>query len=269
MKNLSLFVTSLALAAGPALAQQGAQGWQPQLSALQAQNASLQQQVTALQSSVGNLQAQINGLANSLQGSVANLQTQINGLGGSTTDDGTAGALVGTWNGTVTSIEFDRSTKFVSGTTQSAPFFSIFGGVPPALAPTFMVPLLGPCSQVGGGAGTCQTGGMMVGVNPDYWLAKSENPQPIAFTLSRDGMKLAGAVTQNGQEIATLSGIALGNNFFLLKARAPATGPCAGNGFVVYQGTGSLSPDRTRLSFTGSAIEADCRHSVFRVALGK
>jgi hypothetical protein len=82
-------------------------------------------------------------------------------------------------------------------------------------------------------------------------------------------MKLSGTVIQENQVTAALSGIVLSNNFFLLRARAAATGPCASTGFVVYQGTGSLSGDRTRLLFTGSTIQADCQHTVFRAALTK
>lgn len=240
MKCMSLLVTSLVLVAVPALAQQGGlPAVQAQIDALQAQNASLQQQIDKLSSVVA-------------------------------ADDGTAQALVGTWTGTVSSVEFDRSVKFTSPDSPpaSGPFFNIFGGVPASVAPTFTVPILGPCA--GGVSGTCQTGDMIVGVNPEFWLARgSNNPDPITFTLTRDGMKLSGAVIQDNQEFATLSGIVLSNNFFLLKARAPATGPCAGTGFVVYLGTGSLSVDRTRMLVTGSAIEADCQHSVFRVGLTK
>ena len=71
------------------------------------------------------------------------------------------------------------------------------------------------------------------------------------------------------QVFGTLTGVVLSNNFFLLRIRAPATGQCAPTGFVIYQGTGSLSGDRTRLTFTGSAIDADCQHTVFRVALSR
>ncbi|MBI1963139.1 MAG: hypothetical protein HYS37_07190 [Candidatus Rokubacteria bacterium] len=254
MKCMSLLVTSLVLVAVPALAQQGGlPAVQAQINALQAQNASLEQQITGLQTSLGGLQIQIDELSSVVAA-----------------DDGTAQALVGTWTGAVSSVEFDKSVKFTSpgSPPASGPFFNIFGGVPASVAPTFAVPILGSCT--GGVSGTCQTGNMIVGVNPEFWLARgSNNPDPITFTLTRDGMKLSGAVIQDNQEFATLSGIVLSNNFFLLKARAPATGPCAGTGFVVYLGTGSLSVDRTRMLVTGSAIEADCQHSVFRVGLTK
>lgn len=252
MRFLLLLVTALVFIAVPAVAQQGGlPALQEKINVLQAQNSSLQQQISTLNTSVGGLQAQVDKLT----WSVAD-------------DDGTAQALVGTWTGSVSSVEFDRSVKFTSpgSPPQSAQFFNIFGGVPPAVAPAFAVPILGPCF---GGSGLCQTGSMMVGVNPEFWLARGGNPDPITFTLTRDGMKLSGTVIQDNQQVATLSGIVLSNNFFLLRARVAATGPCASTGFVIFQGTGSLSADRTRLLLTGSAVEADCQHSIFRVALTK
>jgi hypothetical protein len=38
--------------------------------------------------------------------------------------------------------------------------------VPAGLTPSFAVPMLGP--RMGGVGGTCQTGNMMVGVNPEF-----------------------------------------------------------------------------------------------------
>lgn len=255
MKSILVLVSSLVFVAVPALAQQGGlPALQAQVNALQAQNASLQQQINNLTTSLGGL------------------QTQIDELTSSVVDDGTAAAIAGRWTGSLSSVSFDRSMKFTSpgSPPQTAQFFSIFGGVPAGVTSAFTVPILGPCEAVGGGAGTCQTGGMMVGVNPEFWLARgSPTPDPIAFTLARAGMTLSGTVIQDNQEVATLSGIVLSNNFFLLRARVPAIGPCAGNGFVVYQGTGSLSADRNRMLFTGSAVEADCQHTVFRVGLSK
>ena len=252
MKRIVLAVALLPWFAAPALAQQGVPALQAQIKALQAQYASVQEQITGLQTSLGGLQAQIHEVVSAMA-----------------PDDGTAQALEGTWTGSVSSVEFDRSTKFVEpgSPPASAPFFSIFGGVPAVVAPSFAVPVLGPC--MGGVSGTCQTGAMMVGVNPEFWLARGNTPDPMTFTLAHDGMKLSGTAIQDDQVVATLSGVVLSNNFFLLRARAAATGACAGNGFVVYQGTGTLSADRTRLLFTGSAVQADCQHTVFRVSLTK
>jgi hypothetical protein len=78
-----------------------------------------------------------------------------------------------------------------------------------------------------------------------------------------------GKVFQGSVEFATISGVVVSNNFFLLRVRAPMTGPCAPTGFVVFQATGSLSSDRTRMLVTGFGVEAECQHSVFRVALTK
>jgi len=253
MKHIALLVASLVLVSGPALAQPGGlPAVQAQIKVLQEQNALLRQQVTGLQVSVGGL------------------QTRLDELASGAVDDGTAEAIAGTWSGSGNSVIFDRSTKFTGpgSPPQSAQFFSIFGGAPPGLTSAFAVPILGPCE--GGAGGTCQTGNMLVGVNPEFWVVRGgTDPDAITFALARDGMKLSGTVTQGGVEIGTLSGIVLSNNFFLLKARVPATGPCAGTGVVVFQGTGSLSLDRTRMVVTGSAVEADCQHTVFRLGLSK
>jgi hypothetical protein len=259
MKRILLLVASLVLVAGPALAQPGGlPAVQAQIKALQEQNALLQRQVSGLRVSVDGLRV-----------SVGDLQTRLDELASGAVDDGTAEAIVGTWSGSGNSVIFDRSTKFTApgSPPQTAQFFSIFGGTPPGLTSAFAVPILGPCV---GGPGACQTGTMMVGVNPEFWVVRGgTDPDEIAFTLARDGLKLSGTVSQGGLEIGTLSGIVLSNNFFLLRARVPATGPCAGNGVVVFQGTGSLSLDRTRMLVTGSAVEADCQHTVFRLGLSK
>src|ERR1043166_2610795 len=219
MLHIIFLVAAFISFAVPALAQQGGlPAVQAQINVLQAQNASLQQQINSLKTSLGTLQTEIDNLTSAVAD-----------------DDGTAQALVGTWTGSVSSINFDKSVKFTSPNSppELAQFFNIFGGAFPGVAPAFAVPALGPCA--GGVPGTCQTGNMMVGVNPEFWLARGNN-EPITFTLTRDGMKLSGTVMLQNQETATLSGIVLSNNFFLLKAREPATGPCAGNGFVVHQG---------------------------------
>ena len=66
-----------------------------------------------------------------------------------------------------------------------------------------------------------------------------------------------------------ITGVVLANNFFLLRLRAASTGQCSSTGFFIYQGVGSLSADRRRLTFTGSTFEADCQHNVFRAALSR
>ena len=280
MKSRFLFAVVLATIGLPAFAQQ--QGGLPalqsqvnalqsQIDGLQSQNAGLQQQLTGLgsqvsglQGSIASLQSQINGLATGLQSSVANLQSQINALGAPAPDDGTAAALVGTWTGTVTSLQFDRAVS----ATNHAQFFSL-ATIPGqfSVSTGFQVPLVSVCQQSGV---LCQTGFLNVGVNPDYWLGRSTTSPQVAFALARSGANLSGNVTQNGQPFAELSGIVLANNFFLLKVRVPATGNCAAaTGFVVFQGVASLTPDRSRFSFTGTAIEGDCQHTVFRAAMSR
>ena len=173
MKRIVLVVPLVLWFAAPALAQQGGvPALQAQIKALQAEHASLQEQITGLQTSLGGLQTQLHEVVSAMAA-----------------DDGTAQALEGTWTGSVSSVEFDRSTKFTApGSPPSAAlFFSIFGGVPAGTAPNFAVPLLGPCT---GMPGTCQTGAMMIGVNPEFWLAKSGAPGPMTFTLTHPGLKL-------------------------------------------------------------------------------
>ena len=277
MKRI-LCIISLALVAVPALAQQGGlPAALNQINALQAQNASLQQQIANLQSSLNALQTPIASLQSSvaalqtpiagLQSSVTALQTQVTQVGAA--DDGTAQALVGAWTGSVSSVEFDRSQK--PPPQGSAPFFNVFSNINPTsvMSQSFTVPILGPCG--GGVSGACQTGNTIVAVNPEFWVVRgSAAPDPVSMTLTRDGMNVSGTLSMaNDQVAAPVTGRVLSNNFFLLRIRVPEPGPCAANGFVTYQATGSLSPDGLRMQLTGSAIQADCQHSVFRVTLAK
>jgi hypothetical protein len=241
-----LFIISLALFAVPALAQQGGlPAALNQINTLQAQNATFQQQIASLQSSLSAIQTQINQL---------------------TADDETAQALVGAWTGSVSSVEFDKSQK--PPPQGSARFFNVFSNIDPTNVPmhSFTVPLLGFCS----GVGLCQTGNQIVALNPEFWVVRGTvTPEPISMTLTRDGRNLSGTLLINNQVSAPVTGIVLSNNFFLLRIRVAEPGPCAASGFVTYQATGSLSPDGLRMQLTGSAIQADCQHSVFRVSLSK
>lgn len=229
MKYILFLVTSFVFVAVPALAQQaGVPGLQEQINALQVQNASLQQQITSLQTSVGGLQTQMNELISF-------------GVG----DDGTAGAIVGTWTGWVNSVHFETSAGL--------PFFRVFGAVQDSVTPNFTVPIPG-------------LGDMIVGVNPARWLVEGQS-NPVTFTLTRDGMKLLGTATDVDNHLIQLRGTVVSNNFFVLKVILPATGPC---GTRVVQGTGSLSSDRMRMVFTGSGIGEDCSsHEVVSVSLTK
>ncbi len=244
---------SLVFASTPALAQQGAsssmQGGLPavqaEVQALQAQNASLQQQM------------------NNLQGSISALQSQVDALSG---DDGTAQALVGTWTGGVNSVQFAPAVKYPIGPGSYEPFFNAVEGQYLGPTPFFFTPSLNPCTN--NDPSTCAPS--KIGINPQYWLAKSFPGNPVTITVTRDGKMLSGTVATTDPDFGELTGVALSNNLFLLKVRAHVpVGQCAGNGIVVYQGIGSLSPDRTRMTFTGSAVESDCQHSIFRLNLQK
>jgi len=198
-----------------------------------------------------------------LQTQVTSLQTQVDALAAAVApDDGTAAALVGTWTGPGRSVEFVRPVK-------PGPWFEPFFLVDGAPQYSFYVP------NLDGGART-------IGVNPEYLLARPANdPTPLTFALTRDGVTLSGMVSQGGVEVARLRGLVLGNNFFLLRAcvmhpdgpsgpsaPCPLTGSTTGP-VVIYQGVGSLNRDRNRILVTGTAIEAEGEHVVFNLALTK
>src|ERR1043166_1495384 len=82
----------------PTMAQQGGlPAVQAQINVLQAQNASLQQQINSLKTSLGTLQTEIDNLTSAVAD-----------------DDGTAQALVGTWTGSVRSLQFDKTGHVTS-----------------------------------------------------------------------------------------------------------------------------------------------------------
>ena len=236
MKYACVIVASLFLGVVPARAQQGG--------------------LPVTQSQVNALQAQID----SLQGSLLALQKRVDNLSSTVVkDDGTADALVGTWNGSANTIQFRRA---VIGGSQFEQFFFV--------------------SPAGGQQGPMASFSvvqpnnlpMTVGVNPEMWLARSDGQVPVTVTIKRNGMALEGTGTASpsGEPVISfnLFGVVLSNNFFLLKLRVPVPGNCAVNGVMILQGTGSLNPTtRTGMTFTGSALEGDCSHMVFRLGLTK
>jgi hypothetical protein len=247
MKKVLLFATPLLLFASGAPGQ-GLPALRDAVEALQARTAALESRVTGTQNSV------------------TSLETRLNALESASADDETAAALVGTWSGSISSVELEQSMRFTGPATlpTTPPFFQIFGGVPAQTVASFAIPILVP----GTNGGLDQGGAMHVRVNPEYWVARGGS-EMLSFTLSRDGMKLFGDVRRDNAVLATLTGIVLGNNFFLLRARAANSGPCTSTGFVVFQGTGALSADHTRLLFTGTAFTQECKHEIFNVRLSK
>lgn len=248
MRYILLLVTSFVLVAVPARAQQGGPP-------------NLQKQIDLLKAQDTILQQQIDFLTTSLQG----LKTQVENLP-ITPDDGTAAALVGTWIGSVNSIQFRRAVRNIGGMLDFANFFFLFpagsGGNPSG--PQFGFTVVQPQNLQP----------MTVQVNPEMWLGKSDPSTPVTFNIKRVGTALEGTGTASPPGESPISfflfGAVLSNNFFLLKLRVPASGNCAVNGVVIFQGTGSLNPlTRAGMTFTGSAQDGDCSHTVFRVGLTK
>lgn len=245
MKKI-LITMSLVLGAGSALAQS---------------LPGLEKRVTELEARDGVLQKQID-----------NLQTQIINLSSLLgVDDGTAQALVGTWMGSVNSIQFRRAVRNIGGTLEFENFFNLFPAPPPPggfagnpSGPAFGFSVVQPQNSLP----------MTVQVNPDMWLARSDPSTPITFNIKRMGMALegTGTATPVGDPPVSFSifGAVLSNNFFLLKLRVPATGNCAVNGVMIIQGTASLNPTtRAGMTFNGSFQDGDCSHTVFRAGLTK
>lgn len=246
MKLARLILALLVGGVSPALAQ-GLPGLEKRVTQLEARDAVLQKQIDSLQS-------QVLALSSVIQ-----------------PDDGTAQALVGTWTGSVNSLQFRRAVRNVGGMLQFENFFNLFPAPPPPGGFTG-----NPSGPAFGFTVTQPQNGlpMTVQVNPEMWLGRSDPIIPVTFTIKRNGMALEGTGTASpaGEPpiLFNLFGAVLSNNFFLLKLRVPGSGNCAVNGAVILQGTGSLNPlTRTGMTFTGSALDGDCSHTVFRVGLTK
>jgi hypothetical protein len=228
MRSIPSIVTLLAFAASSALAQTGG------LPALEARVNALEQRNVLLQNQI-----------DSLTGSFLGLQKQVDTLSAALPmDDGTAAALVGTWQGPGNSLEFATSQLFLTLNGMPTPFISV--------------------PRTGGGHDQY---GVISQFAPPIFGA----PNTITITISRDsklGMHLTGTATSTDQpsQQITLRGIALSNGFFLLRAFAGGTGTCAP---TIYQAVGALNLDRTVLTVIGSGLDANCQHSVFRLQLGK
>jgi hypothetical protein len=247
MRSIPSIVTLLAFAASPALAQ-GLPGLEKRVEQLEAQNTLQQQQID-------NLQTQILNLSNAIP-----------------PDDGTAQALVGNWTGSVNSLQFRRAVRNVGGVLQFENFFTLFPAPPPPggftgnpSGPAFGFTVVQPQNSLP----------MTVQVNPEMWLGRADPVNSITFTIKRNGMALegTGSAIADGQSIPfDLFGAVLSNNFFLLKLRVPGSnGTCAAaGGVLIIQGTGSLNPlTRRGMAFTGTFLDGDCSHTVFRAGLTK
>lgn len=215
-----------------------------------------------------------------LQAQVESLQAQVNAMAAG---DGTAEAMAGTWTGEHNSLVVNRAVNRSSPSAPftNEPFFHVFGfvnggidaGLGPgkfdALQPFFHTQIMGPDQCGGTAVVNCfvPQGMQTVGINPNFFIAKGERG-PMTLTLTHNGRSLSGcaATACPDASAAGLRGAVVGNNFVTLRVFLPQVGAC-GNG--IFQGTASLSLDRTRMTFSGAGIDSDCAHVIFSLNLSK
>lgn len=222
-----------------------------------------------------------------LQAQVESLQAQVNAMAAG---DGTAEAMAGTWTGEHNSLVVNRAVNRSSPSAPftNEPFFHVFGylnggidvGLGPGnfdtLQPFFHTQIMAQeqCASIplaGGGTAVVNCfvpkGMFTVGINPNFFVAKGERG-PMTLTLTHNGRSLSGcaAAACPDASAAGLRGAVVGNNFVALRMFSPQAGAC---GNAIFQGTASLSLDRTRMTFSGAGIDSDCSHVIFSLNLRK